>query len=78
MRTVRSRFPRTADVALERFQLLVHGAGGVALDLAVARDKLFAEGSEHRAAAVLAAGLRLDRGMPANAVDLVDEIQARL
>src|SRR6266702_443165 len=65
---------RTPDLVAQRLQLSAHRLCGVALDLAVARDQREAERRQHRAAAVLAAGLPLDGGLAADAVDLVDQV----
>src|SRR5687767_299028 len=67
-----------ADIAAQSLQLLARRARGVAFDLAVALDQRDAERRQHRAAAVLAAGLPLDGGLPADAVDLVDQIPCPL
>src|SRR5258708_15147115 len=50
-------FPRASDIRPQRQQLLAHRARSVPFDLAVARDQRDAEWRQHRAAAILAAGL---------------------
>src|SRR5258708_35192666 len=50
-------FPRASDIRPQRQQLLAHRARSVPFDLAVARDQRDAERRQHRAAAILAAGL---------------------
>src|ERR1700743_2715538 len=65
---------RLADVAAEGGEFLADGGGGVALDLAVARNQGGAERRQHGAAAILAAGLTLYGRLPADAVDLVDQV----
>ena len=68
----RRHLARTSDVGSQRHQLLADRAGGGAFDLAVACDEREAERGQDGAAAVLAAGLPLDGGMAADAVDLVE------
>jgi hypothetical protein len=65
---------RPPDIAAQCREFFLHRAGGVAFDLAVACDQRLAERCQHRAAAVLAAGLPLDGGMAADPVDLVDQV----
>ncbi len=62
------------DVGPQRLQVLADRARGGALDLAVARDQGGAERRQAGAAAVLASGLPLDGGTPADPVDLIDQI----
>src|SRR6267142_1348312 len=67
-----------ADILAQCLKLLARRAGGIAFDLAVARDQRRAERRQHRAATVLAAGLPFHRGLAADAVDLVDQIPGAL
>jgi hypothetical protein len=66
--------PWASDIGPQRHQFLADRACGGAFDLPVTCDERQAERRQHGAAAVLAAGLPLDRGMAADAVDLVDQI----
>src|SRR5215218_21576 len=69
---------RPGDLAAQRLQLLAYGTRRIAFDLAIALDQRDTERRQHRAAAILAAGLRLDRRLPADAVDLVDQVPGAL
>src|SRR5882757_657029 len=65
---------RAADLAAQCLQLLACRAGRVAFDLAVTFDQRETERGQRCAAAILAAGLPLDGGLAADAVDLVDQV----
>src|SRR6188474_1656004 len=67
-----------SDLAAQGSKLLARRAGGVPLDLAISRDQRSAKRRQRGATAVLPAGLPLDRGLPAHAVDLVDEVPCPL
>src|SRR5712672_2415677 len=69
-----SSFLRPPNVGPQRLQFLADRARRVAFDFTIARHQRYAERCEYRAAAVLAAGLALDGGMPTDTIDLVDQI----
>src|SRR4051812_28156107 len=69
---------RMGYLAAQRLQLLANRGRRITFDLAIALDQRGAERCQHRAAAILAAGLRFDRGLPADRVDLVDQVPGAL
>src|SRR5262249_17285471 len=73
-----SGLARASDIGPQRLQILPDGARGVALDLAVARNQRGAEGGQHRAAAIPAAGLARNCSMAADAVDFLDQVPGPL
>ena len=75
---ISSAFPANGDICTQGLKLFARRALGRALDLPIPGYQRLTKRSQHGAAAVLAAGLPLDRGLLADAIDFIDQIPCPL
>src|SRR5216683_7578797 len=71
-------FPRASNFGLQRLKLLVRCIRRGTFDPSVPSNERRAEGCEYCPAAVFASGLPLNRSMPADAIDLINQVPCAL